>query len=102
MGVKEGFFLDRIALSSGSVSPRNIECPTSVVADFAHSGLAFGNRATMSAGEAAHTMVLKFFVEKRISLADSLVQNTAEGAHGGNLCLILTLSEWNGFGFRLC
>ncbi len=83
--MKEGFLFDWIALGSGGVSPWNIERPTAVVANFADSGLAFGNGAAMSASEAAHAVVLEFFVKKRISFTDSLVQNTSEGTHGGDL-----------------
>ena len=83
--MKEGLLLDWIALGSRGVSPWNIQRPTAVVANFADSGLAFGNGAAMSASEAAHTVVLEFFVEKRIGFTNSLVQNTAERAHGRDL-----------------
>jgi hypothetical protein len=85
--VEKWLLLDGITLGSGSVSPRNIERAAAVVADFAHAGLAFGNRAAVSAGEAAHAVVLELFVKSGIGFADVLVENTAEGAHGGPLCL---------------
>jgi hypothetical protein len=36
----------------------------------------------VSASEAAHTIVFKLLVETGIGLANSLVENTAEGGHG--------------------
>jgi len=82
MGVKKWFLLDGIALGSGGVSPRNIERAAAVVADFAHAGLAFGDGAAMSAGEATHALVVELLVKSGIGLADALVENSAEGGHG--------------------
>jgi hypothetical protein len=87
MGVKKWLLLDRVALSSGGVSPRDIERAIAVVADLAHAGLAFGDGAAVSAGEAAHAVVFELFVKGGIGFANVLVENTAEGAHGGPLCL---------------
>ena len=86
MGVEERFLFDRVALGSGGVSPGYIERAAAVVADFADSGLAFGDGTTMSAGEAAHAIVFELLVERGIGFADLLVENSAEGGHG-ELCL---------------
>jgi len=82
MGVEEWFFFDWIALGSGGISPGYVERTAAVVADFADSELAFGNGAGMSAGEAAHAVVLEFFEKGGIGFADLLVENGAEGGHG--------------------
>jgi len=79
--VEERLFLDGIALHSGGVSPGDEERAAAVEADLADAGLTFGNRATVTAGETADAMVLEFFVERKIRLANSLVQNVAEGGH---------------------
>ncbi len=81
MSVEEWLFFDGIALHSGGVSPGDIECAAAVEADFAYAGLAFGNRATVTAGKAADAAVVEFFVERRVRFADSLVQDVAEGGH---------------------
>ena len=66
MGMKERFFFDGVALGSGGVSPGDVERAAAVVADFADSGLAFGDGTTMSAGEAAHAVVVELLVERGI------------------------------------
>ncbi len=87
MRVKEWLLFDRVALSSGGVSPGDVERAAAIVADFADAGLAFGDGAAMSAGEAAHAIVLELLVESGIGFANSLVENGAEGGHGGPLVL---------------
>jgi hypothetical protein len=87
MSVEEWFLFDGVALGAGGVSPGNVERAAAVVADFADSGLAFRDRAAMSAGEAAHAVVVEFLVENGIGFADSLVENGAGGGHGGPLVL---------------
>jgi hypothetical protein len=88
--VEEWFLLDWIALGSGGVSPGDIEGTSAVVADFADSGLAFGDGTAVSAGEAAQAVVIELFVENGIGFADLLVEKTAERGHG-NLWSILAL-----------
>ena len=85
--VKKWLLLDRVALGSGGVSPGNVKRAAAIVADFANAGLAFGDGAAMSASEAAHAVVGELLVEAGIGLANSLVENTAEGGHGGHLLL---------------
>jgi hypothetical protein len=87
MRVKEWLFLYRVALGSGGVSPGDVERAASVVADFADSGLTFGDGAAVAAGEAAHAVVLKFLVKIGSGFADALVENGAESGHGGPLLL---------------
>ena len=85
MGVEEWFLFDWVALGSGGVSPGDVERAAAVVADFADSGLAFGDGAAMSASEAAHAIVVELLEERGIGFADLLVENGAEGGHG-ELC----------------
>ena len=80
--VKKGFFLDRIALSSGSVSPGNEELATAVVADLANTGLAFGDGTAMSACKTAHAVVVEFLDKGGFGFADAFVEDGAEGGHG--------------------
>ena len=79
--MEEWFFLDRIALGSRRVSPRYVELAAAVEANFSNSGLPFGNRAAMAAGEAAQAIVFKPLDKPHISLADALVKNGAQGRH---------------------
>jgi hypothetical protein len=88
--VEEWFLLDWIALRASGVSPGDVESAAAIVADFADAGLAFGDGAAMSAGEAAHAIVLDLLVEIGIGFADLLVENGAEGGHWISVC-ILTL-----------
>ncbi len=93
MGVEEWFLFDWIALGSGGVSPGDVERAAAVVADFADSGLAFGDGTAMSASEAAHAIVVELLEERGIGFADLLVENGAEGGHG-NLWLYSNAAEW--------
>ena len=77
--MEERLLFDGIALRAGNVSPRNIERAAAVEADFADAGLAFGNRAAVTAGEAAQAIVFELLVESGFGLADSLVENCAQG-----------------------
>ena len=79
--MEERFLLDRVALGSGGVSPGNVEGAAAVVADFADAGLAFGDGAAVSAGEAAHAVVLKLLVEMGIGFDRLIVEDGAEGGH---------------------
>jgi hypothetical protein len=94
--VEEGLLLDRIALGSGGVAPRDIEFAAAVVADFADSGLAFRDGTAMSARETAEAIVVELLVESGFGFTDSFVENTAEGGHG-DLVLILTRLYCGGF-----
>jgi len=88
MRVEEWLLFDWIALGAGGVSPGDVKRATAVVADFADSGLAFGDGAAMSAGETAQAVVVELLVEGGIGFADLLVEKTAERGHE-NLCSIL-------------
>jgi hypothetical protein len=79
--VEEWFLFDGVALGAGGVSPGDVEGTAAIVADFADAGLAFGDGAAVSAGEAAHAIVLDLLVEIGIGFADLLVENGAEGGH---------------------
>ena len=57
IGVEERLLLDGIALHSGGVSPGDVELAAAIEADLADSGLAFGDRAAVAAGEAADAVV---------------------------------------------
>jgi hypothetical protein len=81
MGVEEWLLLDGIALRAADISPGNVELAAAVVADFADARLAFGDGATVSAGEAAEAIVFEFLAESRIGLADADVEDVAEGGH---------------------
>jgi len=81
MGVEERLFFDGIALHAGGVSPGDIEGAAPVVANFAHPGLALGNRTAVAAGKTADALVIEFFVERRVRLANSAVEDIAEGGH---------------------
>src|SRR6202035_974974 len=105
MRMKEWLLLDRVALGSGSVSPGDIERAAAVVADFADTGLAVWDGAAMAASEAAYAVVVELLVKAGIGLANSLVENTAEGGHGRPL-IYSNAAEWSwlgpsGFGLRL-
>jgi hypothetical protein len=79
--MEERLLLDGIALHSSGVSPRDVEGAAAIEADFAHAGLALGNRAAVAARKTADAVVIKFFVESCVGLANSAVQDVAEGRH---------------------
>jgi hypothetical protein len=66
-------------LHSADVSPRHVEFPALVVADLANAGLTFRDRTAVSAGEAANSIAINFFV--KLSFADVLIEYFAEGGH---------------------
>ena len=82
MGVEEWLFLDGIALHSGGVSPGGVEGAGAIEADLANAGLAIGDRAAVSAGEAADAVVVEFFVERGGGFADVVIEDLTEGGHG--------------------
>ena len=81
IGVEERFLLDRIALGSGGVTPRNVELAASVEANLADAGLAIGNRAAVATGETAQAVIFEFFDQARFGFANSFVEDGAEGGH---------------------
>ena len=80
IGVKKRLLLHWIALHAADVSPGYIQLAAAIEANFADTELAFGNRAAMATGVAAHPVAIEFFVE--IAFADILLEQLAEGSHG--------------------
>ncbi len=80
--VEEWLLLNRVALSSCGVSPGNVEFAATVEADFADSGLAFGDGTAVAAGEAAQAVVFEIFYQGRFGFVGALVEDGAEGGHG--------------------
>jgi hypothetical protein len=56
--MKERLLFDRVTLHSGDITPRNVEPAAVVEADFAYSGLPFGNGAAVAAGVTTHSIAL--------------------------------------------
>ena len=71
IGVEERLLLDGVALHAADVSPGHVEGAVCVEADFADAGLAFGDRAAVAAGEAAHTVPIELFVQ--VTFPDAVV-----------------------------
>jgi len=88
MGMEERFFFDGIALRAGNVSPGGVEFAAAVIANFADSGLTFGDGATVAAGKAAQAVVVELFDEMRIGLADAVVEDCAESGHDGSMLIL--------------
>ena len=74
-GMEEGLLLDRIALDSANVSPGDIELAAAVVANLADTGLAFGDRALVSAGVAAQAIAVERLDQLGSSLANMRVED---------------------------
>jgi hypothetical protein len=91
MRVEKWFLLDGVALRARRVSPRDIELPAAIVANFADSSLAFGNRTAVSAREATQAIIFQLLDEARIGFADLLIENGAQG--GRHLDLYFNASE---------
>ena len=81
MRVEERLLFDGIALHPCGISPGNVKRAAAVVAHFADAGLALGNGAAVTAGETANAVVVEFLVESWIGLANSAVEDVAEGGH---------------------
>src|SRR5208282_4847034 len=84
---EERLLLDGIALHTGGVSPGHVERAAAVVADFADAGLAVGDGAAVSAGEAADAVVVELFAERGSGFADLGVEDVAERGHGSGSIL---------------
>src|SRR4051794_744 len=80
VGVEERFLLNGIALHAADVSPGYKELATMVVTYFADSGLTIRNGTTVTTGEAAYPVAVKFFVQ--VPLADVVVNDFTKGRHG--------------------
>jgi hypothetical protein len=70
--VKERLLLDGVALETAGVTPRNVELPAPVEANFAHPDLAVRNRTAMTAGKTAHEAPVKLPV--KLAFADVLIE----------------------------
>src|SRR5215467_12831369 len=81
ISVEERLLLDRITLHRGGISPGNEEFATAIEAHLAHSGLSFGNGTAMSARKAANAIVAEILDETGFGLADSPVEDVAQGGH---------------------
>jgi len=81
--VKEGLFLDGIALHAAHVSPWDKKLAAAVIPDLSNALLAFGDRAVVSAGKAADAVALDGFV--KLAFANLLIQNFLEGRHSNTL-----------------
>src|SRR5262249_1608662 len=81
ISVEERLLLDGIALHASHVSEGDVEFAAAVEADFAYAGLAFGNRAAMSAGEATDAIAIKRLAEVGIGLADARIEEVAQSGH---------------------
>src|SRR5271155_2263459 len=82
MRVKKRLFLNRIALSSRRVPPRNVELTATIVADLADPRLTFGDGAAMSASEATHAVFVQLLVEIGTGFANVLVEDGAQSGQG--------------------
>src|SRR6266498_4482805 len=61
--MEEGFFLNRITLQRGDISPRHAQLPTLVEAHLTNPALSFTDLTAMSACIAFDCVVIKFFIE---------------------------------------
>jgi hypothetical protein len=82
--MKEGLLLNRIALHSAGISPRNQQYSATIKTNLANSWLSIGNGAAMTAGETPDTIAIKLLVE--IAFADILVNDFAKGRHDASDC----------------
>src|SRR5256885_17228932 len=63
ISVEERLLLDRIALHSAHVSPRDVELPALVVADLAHPRLSLSNGTAVPTGVAAQAVVVNWCIK---------------------------------------
>jgi hypothetical protein len=75
MDVEEGLLLDGVALDSADVAVRDVEFAGEVEADFADSGLAFGDGTLVSAGVAAQPVAIERFHQFGSGFANLLIQD---------------------------
>jgi hypothetical protein len=68
-------------LHSSGVSPWNIEFAAAIETDPADSSLAFGNRATVAAGETTDAIVIEILDERRFGFADLYLEDVAKSGH---------------------
>ena len=86
--MKEGLLLDPLALRIDDVTPRNVEPAIAVETHLADSGMAGGNRASMSTGGATHPIAVDRLPQ--VAYSNILVQELSKCFHsrttleGGN------------------
>lgn len=85
--MEERLLLNGVALHAADVSPWHVELAATIEADFADSGLAFGNGTTVTAGKTAYAVALDRLVEH--AFADVLIEDFAEGGQREPLINIL-------------
>jgi hypothetical protein len=81
--MEERLFLNRIALHSANVSPRNVELAALVVTDLADTGLPFKNGTTMATGETTNAIAINHLV--KLAFTDVLIQDFAKSGHDKQL-----------------
>src|SRR5437868_13437206 len=79
--MEEGFFLDGITLHSAHVSPRHVQGPTTVVANFADTRLAVGDGTTMPARKTPHAVTVELLVQFGRGLAHVLINDFTQSRH---------------------
>jgi hypothetical protein len=77
--MEKGLLFDRVALHYTGVAPGNVQSPASVVANLADTRLALRDGATVTTGETAYPVPVKFLVE--FALADILVNDIPQRRH---------------------
>jgi hypothetical protein len=87
--MEKRLLLDRIALHSADIAPRNVESPAAVEANFADARLSVGNRAAVSAGVTAYAVTIELLDQVGVGFSNALIQNVAEGRHAYILSLIV-------------
>ena len=93
ISVEERLLFNGIALHAADVSPGNIKLSSLIEANFADAGLCVGDGTTVSAGETAHAITIKFFV--KLTFANVFVEDLAKGGHCPILPLGGRVNEFN-------
>src|ERR1700746_587788 len=79
ISMEEWLFLDAIAPHAAHIAPRYMQGSAAVVTNFADSGLAIWDLATMSAGKTAHPVAVELFVQ--FALANIFINDFAQRVH---------------------
>jgi hypothetical protein len=79
ISMEEWLFLYRVALDRAYIAPGYIKGSTAVVTNFADSGLAIWDLATMSAGKTSHPVAVELFVQ--FALANIFINDFAQRVH---------------------
>src|SRR6185369_3213220 len=81
MRVEERLLLDRVALNTADITPRDAQVPAAVEAHLAHADGAVGNRALVSARVTADAILGDVLDELRRGLSRSRLENIGQGGH---------------------